>query len=108
VLGHLPVGAGQQHAPVGPLRARGPHLLPVDRPASTRPVLPCTARVCALARSEPEPGSEKNWHHASSPRARVGRNRAFCSSLPWTSSMGPPSSCPSPVGGGSTPAAAYA
>ena len=28
-----------------------------------------TARVCALARSEPDPGSLKNWHQDSAPDA---------------------------------------
>ena len=32
VLGHVGVGPGQQHAEVGVLAARGPHLLPVDDP----------------------------------------------------------------------------
>ena len=32
VLGHVGVGAGQQHAEVGVLAARGPHLLAVDDP----------------------------------------------------------------------------
>ena len=52
-------------------------------PLTVQPSPSRTARVCALARSEPDPGSEKNWHQDSSPRARAGRNRAFCSSLPW-------------------------
>ena len=34
VLGHLPVGPGQQHPAVGVLGPRGPHLLAVDRPAA--------------------------------------------------------------------------
>ena len=32
-----------------------------------------TARVWALARSEPEPGSLKNWHHDSCPEASAHR-----------------------------------
>ena len=32
VLGHLGVGAGDEHAEVGDLAARGPHLLAVDDP----------------------------------------------------------------------------
>ena len=72
-------------------------------PLTVQPPPSCTALVCALARSDPDPGSEKNWHHSSSPRTSAGRNLAFCSSLPWICSIGPPSSWPSPVGGGSAP-----
>ena len=32
VLGHVGIGAGEQHAEVGPVAARGPHLLAVDDP----------------------------------------------------------------------------
>ena len=32
-----------------------------------------TARVLRLARSEPASGSEKSWHHSSSPRSIGGR-----------------------------------
>ena len=61
------------------------------------------ARVWALARSEPDPGSEKNWHHISSPRTSAGRNRCFCSCVPCSSSIGPARFWPIPVGGGRAP-----
>jgi hypothetical protein len=77
-------------------------------PSTVHPAFRASALVWALARSEPDPGSEKNWHQDSSPRTRGGRNRAFCSSLPCTSSVGPPSSWPSPAGGPSAPALSYA
>ena len=38
VLGHVPVGARQQQAPVGLVRAGGPHLLAVDHPLVALPV----------------------------------------------------------------------
>ena len=78
VLGHLAVGAGQQHAPVGALGARGPHLLAVDRPA--RPPSR-TARVCALARSEPGARLGEELAPGLLAAGQGGRKRAFCSSL---------------------------
>ena len=53
-----------------------------------------TARVLSDARSEPEPGSLKSWHHDSSPRSIGSRNRFFCSSVPWAMSVGPAMSMP--------------
>src|SRR5262245_27322440 len=41
-----------------------------------------SALVLSEARSEPEPGSEKPWHHQSSTLAMRGRYFFFCSSLP--------------------------
>ena len=62
VLGHVGVGASQQHGEIGDLTARGPHLLSGDHPSS-----PSRPRVCSPARSEPALGSLKSWHHASWP-----------------------------------------
>ena len=39
-------------------------------PFTTQPSPSRMARVCRLATSEPAPGSEKSWHHTSSPRSR--------------------------------------
>ena len=47
------------------------------------------ARVRSPARSDPAPGSEKPWHQRSSPLTMRGRNRRFCSSVPWRSSRLP-------------------
>src|SRR5215469_5254061 len=47
------------------------------------------ALVCTLARSEPAPGSLNPWHQISSPDRMRGRNRCFCSGLPWAISVGP-------------------
>ena len=41
-----------------------------------------SALVLSEARSEPEPGSEKPWHHQSSTFAMRGRKCCFCFSLP--------------------------
>src|SRR5262245_44017283 len=41
-----------------------------------------SAFVFSEARSEPEPGSEKPWHHQSSTFAMRGRYSFFCFSLP--------------------------
>src|SRR5258708_10731903 len=41
-----------------------------------------SALVFSEARSEPEPGSEKPWHHQSSTLALRGRHSRFCFSLP--------------------------
>src|SRR5215468_6238969 len=41
-----------------------------------------SALVLSEARSEPEPGSEKPWHHQSSTLAMRGRYCFFCCSLP--------------------------
>ena len=53
-----------------------------------------SARVRSDARSEPAPGSEKPWHHTSSPRRICGRCAAFCSSVPSSISVGPACSVP--------------
>ena len=41
-----------------------------------------SALVFSEARSDPEPGSEKPWHHQSSTLAMRGRYCFFCFSLP--------------------------
>src|ERR1700742_1248122 len=41
-----------------------------------------SALVFKEARSDPEPGSEKPWHHQSSTLAMRGRYSFFCFSLP--------------------------
>ena len=41
------------------------------------------------ARSEPAPGSEKPWHHTSSPLRILGRWSAFCSALASAMIVGP-------------------
>ncbi len=54
-----------------------------------------TARVFKEARSEPDSGSLKPWHHISS-ALRIGeRKRAFWSSVPWAITVGPPIVSPS-------------
>ncbi len=55
-----------------------------------------TARVCSDARSEPEPGSEKPWHHCTSPLRIRGRCSAFCSSVPCEMIVGPAIETPMP------------
>ncbi|SKW95082.1 Uncharacterised protein [Mycobacteroides abscessus subsp. abscessus] len=40
------------------------------------------------ARSDPAPGSENSWHHIISPRNVGGRNRCFCSSVPYATMDG--------------------
>ena len=47
-----------------------------------------SARVASDARSDPEPGSLKSWHHTSSLRTMGGRKRRLCSSAPWAKSVG--------------------
>ena len=59
-----------------------------------------TARVCSDARSDPEPGSLKPWHHCTSPERMRPRCSFFCSSLPWTISVGPTIETPMPPTGG--------
>ena len=86
MLRRVRVGAGQAEAPVGGVGRRRPHLLAVDHPL----VAVARRRGCSSdARSEPEPGSLKSWHHDSSPRSIGSRNRFFCSSVPWAISVGP-------------------
>ncbi len=64
VLRRVGVGADEQLAVVGDVRARAPDLLPVTTYSSPRR----SARVRSEARSEPACGSEKPWHHTLSPR----------------------------------------
>ena len=59
------------------------------------PPASATAFVCSEARSLPEPGSEKPWHHTSWP-VRIGRRkRSFWRSVPWARIVGP--AIPSPI-----------
>src|SRR6478736_2482083 len=53
-----------------------------------------TAVVLSEARSEPESGSEKPWHHAISPFMIAGRKCFFCSSVPCWRMVGPTSVSP--------------
>jgi hypothetical protein len=48
-----------------------------------------TARVRTLARSEPEPGSEKPWQKIVSPDRMPRRWIAFCSGVPCAMIVGP-------------------
>src|SRR4051812_22365785 len=48
-----------------------------------------TALVCKDARSDPASGSEKPWHHTTSPRRILGRWKFLCSSLARLISVGP-------------------
>ena len=98
-----PVRVSRTHR-VRVLGEAGPHLLAVDDPLIAAF---CTARVVSDARSLPEPGSEKPWHHVSSPRQQprhhlggqfgrrvVDHRRA---SAPRASSTGPGRSSPRPT-----------
>ena len=68
-----------------------------------------TARVDSDARSDPAPGSLKSWHHDSSAgRQPVGTHWSCCSSVPCSSTTGPPIIWPRPPGAPTAPAAARA
>ena len=54
-----------------------------------------TARVFNDARSEPDSGSLKPWHHISSADRIGARKRSFWSSVPWAITVGPPIVSPS-------------
>src|SRR3954451_12901903 len=54
-----------------------------------------TARVFSEARSEPDSGSEKPWHHISSALRMGARKRSFWASVPWAMTVGPPIVSPS-------------
>src|SRR3954467_4243113 len=54
-----------------------------------------TALVFSDARSEPDSGSLKPWHHISSADRIGARKRSFCSSVPWPITVGPPIVSPS-------------
>ena len=103
VLGHVPVGAGEEHAVVGVVGARAPQLLPVDDPLVA--VADAHASV-SPARSEPLPGSLNSWHHVSSPVSVGASSARFSSSDPWASSVGAASAVPDPTAGPTAPAAA--
>ena len=82
----LGIGAGQADAPPGEAGVRGPDLLAADQPAARRRA---RARVVSEARSDPASGSLKSWHHSSLASRIDGSQRAFCSSVPWASRVGP-------------------
>ena len=86
VLGCLGVGAGHEHAPVGDVGERVPHLLAGDRPTRRRRARPCVARP---ARSEPAPGSLNSWHQASSPVNIRRSRRCLMASSPLVTIVGP-------------------
>ena len=84
-LGGGRVAAGQADAPVGELGVGGPDLAAGDPVAAVDRHGP----VVSEARSLPASGSLKSWHHSSSAERMRGRQRAFCSSVPWASRVGP-------------------
>ena len=55
------------------------------------------ARMASDARSEPALGSDKPRHQRTSPLAMPGRWRDFCSSVPYSSSVGPTMVTPMPA-----------
>ena len=67
-----------------------------------------SARHCSPARSDPAPGSENSWHQTSCPLTIIGRNRAHCSSVPWSMIAGPAIITPMPLGGPTAPTDALA
>ena len=70
----------------------------------TRKCSPCsTARVDRLARSDPDPGSEYPWHQRISPEIIFGRCVWRCSSVPYSSSVGPNIDNPMPRKGARQP-----
>ena len=74
VLGHVEVGAGEEHARSRPRMAM---LLHTFWPVTTHRSPSRTAAVVSPARSEPAPGSLNSWHHPTCPRgsaARAGRS----------------------------------
>ena len=74
--------------------ARVPNVIQIFCPFSTHSSPSRTARVRTPPRSEPASGSLKPWPHMSSQRMMRGRKRAFCSSLPACSNVGPKRSRP--------------
>ena len=68
-----------------PMSARCAHELHTLAPFSTHVSPSRVARVCTPARSDPATGSEKNWHHSSSPASIRGRCRRLKSSDAWAS-----------------------
>ena len=98
VLGGLAVGARDEHAPLRVLGAAGPDLLAGDDPV---------VAVLDRARLERrEVGAGVGLGEALAPdllgREDRGRKRSFCSSVPHTISVGPPSSRPSTLAGSGT------
>ncbi len=69
VLGHVPVGAGEQHARS---RRGGRCVFHTFWPLTTHSSPSRSARVVRPARSEPLPGSLNSWHHVCSP-VTIGR-----------------------------------
>ena len=102
MLGRVGIGAHQQEDPVGILRDRRPHFLPVDDEV----VAVLDRARLQRARSEPEPGSEYPWHQTSSAFMIGGIKRCFCSSVPQCNSVGPNMVVPIPIIGAATPARA--
>ena len=80
------VGAGDQVAPVGVARPRGPDLLAVDDPAVA---VAHRAWCAATRRREPASGSLMPMHHAEVPATMSGSQRRRCSGVPNCSSVGP-------------------
>ena len=75
--------------------ARRPHLLAVHHRTRRRPR---SAVVRMPARSDPASGSLNSWHQASWPVTIGRRYRAFCSSVPWATIVGPASMHPESSG----------
>jgi len=86
VLGRVGIGATHQKDVVGGLGLGRPDLLALMTHSSPSR----TALVFRLARSLPELGSEKPWHHAIFPCRMPGMNSFFCSSVPTGGSWDPP------------------
>ena len=86
MLGGVGVAAGQAHPPVGELRVGGPHLATVELPSAVD--APCRR----AHRGEVRAGVGLGEQLAPQLLAAVGMagsQRAFCSSVPWASSVGP-------------------
>ena len=86
LLRRVGIGAREAPAPVGELRVARPHLLAVEHASRRRPR---SARVRSDVRSLPAPGSLNSWHQISDASRIFGSQRAFCSSVPCASSVGP-------------------
>ena len=85
------LGAGEHEAPVGQVRQRGPHLLPVEDPLVARPAEPWSRprRGPSRRRARCSPGTT-----APAPCGSARRKRCFCSSVPNARRVGPSSSSP--------------
>ena len=69
MLRHVRVGAGDEDAEAGELRA----IVQIFWPLTTHSSPSRTARVPRLARSDPAPGSLNSWHQISSPASSGNR-----------------------------------